>query len=91
MWKDPSDKNLENSVIYADSTLFDVFSFKLIEGDPETCLKEPNTILLSESTAARYFPEGDAIGQTIYKNGADDIYTVTGVVAGCTKKFASLL
>lgn len=85
MWKDPSNKTLERSVIYADSTLFSVFSFELLEGDPETCLKEPHTILISKSTAERYFPEGDAIGQTIYKNTAEDMYTVTGIIQDAPK------
>ncbi len=80
IWEDPSKKQLEDHVLYADSTFFDVFSFKLIEGDPASCLKEPNTILLSESTALRYFPEGEVIGKSIYMNRDDNIFIVTGIV-----------
>lgn len=85
MWTDPSSKHLENSVIYADSTLFEVFSFNLAEGDPETCLREPYTILLSRSTADRYFPDGGAVGQTICRNRTEQIYTITGIVDDAPK------
>ncbi len=85
IWTDPAVKQLENSIIYADSTLFEVFSFNLLEGDTETCLKEPHTILLTKTTADRYFPEGEAMGQAIYINGADNIYTITGVVEDAPK------
>ena len=48
MWSDPENKFLENRIMYADSTFFEIFSIELLEGDPATCLDEPNTILLSE-------------------------------------------
>ncbi len=80
MWSDPSDKHLENNLLFADSTFFEVFSIPLLEGDPVSCLKEPHSILITEETAARYFPGGEAIGKAIYRNGIDDIYTVTGIV-----------
>jgi putative ABC transport system permease protein len=40
-----------SNVLYADSTLFDVFSFRLLHGDPKTALADPFSIVLSESTA----------------------------------------
>jgi putative ABC transport system permease protein len=63
MWVDPANKYLENQLLYADSTFFEVFSIQLLEGDPATCLDEPNTIVLTESKAKQYFPEGDPIGR----------------------------
>ena len=56
MWSEPDNKFLENHILYADSTLFDVFTLNLLEGDPATCLDEPNTILISESKLDQYFP-----------------------------------
>ena len=56
MWEDPDTKYLENGIMLADSTFFDMFSIRLLEGDPSTCLSEPHTIVLSESKAAQYFP-----------------------------------
>jgi putative ABC transport system permease protein len=85
IWSDPSDKHLEDHFIFADSTFFDVFTIQLVEGDPNTCLKEPHSILLTEETALRYFPEGNAMGEAIYKNDKEDIYTVTGIVKEAPK------
>lgn len=80
MWVDPANKFLENSLMYADSTFFEVFTIRLLEGDPATCLDEPNTILVSESKLNQYFPEGDPIGKSIAMNNDSTLYTVTGVV-----------
>jgi putative ABC transport system permease protein len=63
VWVDPDTKVLEDRIMLADSSFFEMFSIKLLEGDPATCLDEPQTILLTESKAAQYFPEGDPIGK----------------------------
>lgn len=55
----------EEKVLYADSNFYNFFSFKLIEGDPKTALKEPNSIVLTKSMAAKYFGGGDAMGKTL--------------------------
>ena len=81
MWVNPANKYLENSLMYADSTFFEVFTIDLLEGDPSTCLDEPNTILVSESKVAQYFPEGDPIGKSIAMNNDSTLFRVTGVVA----------
>src|SRR6056297_462111 len=57
--------NVENRMALARENFFDIFSFKFIEGDPKTCLKDPGKIVLTESVANRYFERGDAVGQTI--------------------------
>ena len=80
MWATPENKYLENCIMYADSTFFDVFSIALLEGDPATCLDEPFTILISESKRDLYFPEGDPLGKTIAMNNDSTLYRVTGVV-----------
>jgi len=57
--------NLDShNLLYVDSTFFDLFGFKLIEGDPKTCLNKPRSIVLSLSIANQLFPEG-AIGKTL--------------------------
>ncbi|TFH26728.1 MAG: ABC transporter permease [Bacteroidia bacterium] len=50
----------------ADSTVFQMFNFPLLEGDPLTVLDAPNKLVLSESTAKRYFGDEPAIGKTIF-------------------------
>jgi len=80
MWSNPENKFLEGHIMYADSTFFEVFTIDLLEGDPSTCLDEPNTILISESKLDQYFPEGNPIGKSIAMNNDSTLYRVTGVV-----------
>jgi putative ABC transport system permease protein len=80
MWVNPTSKFLENSILYADSSFFDLFTIDLIQGDPGTCLTEPNTILIAESKVDQYFPEGDPIGKSIAMNNDSTLYRVTGIV-----------
>ncbi|MFZ5939417.1 MAG: ABC transporter permease [Bacteroidota bacterium] len=80
MWSNPEKKFLENHVQFADSTFFQVFSIKLLQGDPNTALKAPNSILLSESKASIYFPGENPLGKAVYMNNDSSVYMVTGVV-----------
>jgi putative ABC transport system permease protein len=50
----------------ADSTVFQMFNFPLLEGDPLTVLNEPNSVVLSESTAKKYFGDEPAVGNTLF-------------------------
>ncbi len=68
----------ENRVDFAEPSLFKVFSFPLIKGDPETALKDPYTVVLTESTAKKYFGEADPMGKTLLMNNKD-LVKVTGV------------
>ena len=69
----------ENWVQYADSTLFDVFSLPLVYGDSATALVEPNSIVLSETMARKYFSEVNVVGKTLVINDTNN-YKVTGVM-----------
>ena len=66
-----------------DAPFFEVFSFPLIQGDPETVLTEPNTMVLSRSAAVKFFGTPDAAGRTImadFPNGTGRlVFEVTGV------------
>lgn len=66
-----------------DSTFFDLFSYKFIEGMPETALDRPGTVVLKESIAKKLFPEISPLGQLITIVNGDDPYEyeVTGVIA----------
>ena len=68
----------EDLVGFADKDIFNVFSFHLLRGDPETALEAPYTTLLSRTTAEKYFGEDDPIGSTM-KIGGDTEYTITGI------------
>jgi len=66
----------------AEPSFFDVFAFPLIKGNPETSLKDPNTIVLSETLAAKFFGEEDPLNKTIeiQDQGEWLLFKVTGVV-----------
>ena len=53
----------EEKVAWADSTLFEVFTLPMIHGNPKTALTEPNTIVITESLAMKYFDRTDVVGQ----------------------------
>ena len=80
MWKDPDTKYLENGILLADSSFFEMFSIRLLEGDPSTCLGEPQTIVLSKSKAKQYFPDGGALGSSIAMNNESNLFRITGIV-----------
>ena len=70
----------EEDFLYADPSVFDVFSFPLQRGNPDAALREPGTVVLTETTARRYFGDGDPLGQTLMLNDASTL-RVTGVLA----------
>lgn len=69
----------EKNILAVDTTFFDVFSFSLIKGDPNTVLKRVNGVLLSESMAKKYFPAEDPIGQHLAVDEEDYLVEVVGV------------
>ena len=70
----------EERTIFADSGLFNIFDFPLVEGDPASALKEPFSVVLSESTAKKYFGSADPIGQTLFFSDSGYDAKVTGVM-----------
>ncbi len=70
----------EDKILFADSNFFQFFSFKLLEGDPTTALKEPNSIVLTPDLAVKYF-KGDALGKLITIGNENKSFKVTGIVA----------
>lgn len=70
---------LLRDIQHADSGLFSMFSFELLRGNPETALKAPFTMVLTESGAQHLFGDGDPMGRVLKMNGKQD-YIVTGVM-----------
>ncbi len=70
---------IERQFSFADPTLFSIFSFKLMEGDPATVLKRPFSIVISETIAHKYFGSEDPIGKVLRLENRHD-YTITGVM-----------
>ncbi len=69
----------ESNVLAVDSTFFKVFSFQLIKGDVKTALKNPRGVLISESTAIKYFGTTDCIGKQLEANEEKYLIQVLGV------------
>ena len=68
----------EENFFYVDSTLFDIFTYKVIKGDVRSALREPNKIVLTEKIASRYFGSSDPIGKTLTTGSST--FEVTGVI-----------
>jgi putative ABC transport system permease protein len=73
----------EKYFLYADSTFFNVFSFKILNGNPKTVLNAPQTVVLTQSTAKKYFGEEDPIGKSLLLGSTQIPFQVTGVVEDC--------
>jgi putative ABC transport system permease protein len=79
-FKKGQDHIQENLVIYSDPSLFDIFTLPMIEGDPARALQEPNSVVITESMAMKYFNKVSVLGQTITAVDDNAIYKVTGVI-----------
>lgn len=69
----------EDGFYWVEDEFFNVFSFKLIKGDPATVLDEPNSVVLTEKAVEKYFGKEDPVGKTLRYVGQDEL-KVTGVV-----------
>jgi len=68
----------EERVIFADNAILDIFTLPLLSGDSRTALTAPNTVIINQTTAKKYFSDTNPVGQTLIFDN-NDIYKVTGV------------
>ncbi|MEO1254165.1 MAG: ABC transporter permease [Bacteroidota bacterium] len=68
---------------FAGEAFFDVFSFKMLSGDPQSALQKPYSLVLTEKTAKKLFRDENPIGKTVETNMGD--FTVTGVMENLTQ------
>ena len=71
-------KYYEDDLIFADSSLFEIFTIPLAKGNPETALEAPHSIVISESMALKYFTPEEPMNKTLKIN--EDDYLVTGIM-----------
>jgi len=69
----------QERIVFADSSILKVFTYPLLQGDMERCLKDPNSIVLTQSLARRYFGDENPLGKVIQVENQDDLI-VTGVI-----------
>ena len=72
----------EHHLYIAEQNFFDVFSFKLLQGNPDDVLKGPSKMVITESMAKKYFGDEDPIGKTMEAKFSiySDLFTISGVV-----------
>ena len=76
-----NENTFEENFILANQEAFDILEIQLDEGNPQTALSRPSSIVMSRSKADKYFPNGDALQQTIFlDNDTSKPYTVTGIM-----------
>ena len=75
----------ENKGYYADPSAVDMFGIQFIKGNPQTALNGPDKIILSESTAKKYFGNEDALGKTLVNRSGEHVQPFQ--VAGVYKDF----
>jgi len=69
----------EEKFFYADSTFFQVFSFVLLRGNPSKALTAPNSVVLTQSAAKKYFGDEDPVGKALQVNNRNE-YVITGLM-----------
>ncbi|WP_374949099.1 ABC transporter permease [Mucilaginibacter sp.] len=75
----------EYRAIYADPGVLTMFTLPMIQGDPKTALNAPNSVVINQTTALKYFNTTSAVGKTLTIN--DSLYyKVTGVIKDMPKQ-----
>ena len=69
----------EHYFFLVDPSFFQVFTYRFLYGDPAIALSTPNSLVLTEQTAIKYFGEGNALGKILNYEGKKD-FIVTGVI-----------
>ncbi|MFN3666108.1 MAG: ABC transporter permease, partial [Sediminibacterium sp.] len=70
----------EKKVMFADSTFFDLFDFKMAQGNPKAALSGLNKIILTKTAAYKYFTNTDPVGKILYVGSNRIPYEVTGIM-----------
>lgn len=70
----------ETAVAFADSNFFEVFTLPFLKGDPKTALTQPNTMVITQAVAQKYFGNEDPIGKILTIKTSNTTCKVTGVI-----------
>jgi putative ABC transport system permease protein len=75
----------DNNIVFEDPSLFDIFTLPMVDGNPATALAAPNSVVLTETTAQKYFGRTDVVGQTLTFNDSI-VNRITGVIKDIPKQ-----
>ncbi|MDJ1481587.1 ABC transporter permease [Cytophagaceae bacterium YF14B1] len=70
----------EDKFVYVDSNFFQVFDIPFLKGDPKTALSQPNTMVITQAIARKYFGNQDPMGKMLQLKSWNNTYKVTGVI-----------
>jgi len=70
----------DDHLAYVDPNFFRIFTLPMVEGDAKTALAQPNTVVITITTAKKYFGNEDALGKTIALANVSEPYKITGVI-----------
>jgi putative ABC transport system permease protein len=70
----------EQAVAFVDSNFFNVFTLPLLQGDPKTALLRPNTAVITQAIAHKYFGNDNPIGKVLTVKGEPTTFTITGLI-----------
>lgn len=72
----------EHRLYIAEENFFDVFTFKLLQGNPDDVLKGPSKMVITEAMAKKYFGDQDPMGKTMEAkfSAFSDLFTISGIV-----------
>jgi putative ABC transport system permease protein len=85
MYKNGEVRLYEDKVFFADSNVFRVFTHKFIEGNPQIALKEPNSMVLTQSVAEKFFGKSNNYVGKSLQNATGDVYKITAVIKDVPK------
>ncbi|MBN1224791.1 MAG: ABC transporter permease, partial [Candidatus Aminicenantes bacterium] len=71
---------LEERVRFADASFFEIFDFSFLAGDPKTALQDPLTIVVTQSSSARYFGKQNPVGKILHFEDLKKDFKVTGLI-----------
>jgi ABC-type antimicrobial peptide transport system permease subunit len=89
-----NEKHFRESLQLGDSTLLNMYGFKLLQGDSATALNDPYSVVVSKKMAIKYFGQTDVLGQTLNFgsfSGQTHDFTITGVLDNIPKNSVTSL
>jgi len=75
----------EDRMIYADNSIFEVFTLPMISGNPTNALAEPNAVVITEDIANKYFGNTNVVGKVLTFNGSSQ-FKITAVIKNIPKQ-----
>ena len=85
MYKNGDRRFYEEKIYYTDSNVFKIFTYPFLEGNPNTALTAPNSMVLTQSLAEKYFGKNKTVVGKSLESSNGDVYNITGVIKDVPK------